>query len=71
MKAHAHLPALCVHLNDGWRVELYWTMVSPSAFTWQLGAWPGAKMTAGAAAMVPTRAAMAKERMFEEELATK
>jgi len=46
-------------------------MVSPSAFTWQLGAWPGAKMTAGAAAMVPTRAAMAKERMFEEELATK
>ena len=46
-------------------------MVAPWAFTKHLGAWPGAKVVAGAARVVPTRAAMAKVRMLEEEGETK
>ena len=64
---HAHLPALCVHLNEGCLACMYWTTVSPSAFTKHTGAWLGWKTVAGAAAARAKVVARAKVRTARAE----
>ena len=58
------MPRLCVHLNGGWCLPFF---SSPKVSTINVGTEPGWKTVAGVAATVPTRAAMEKERIEQEQ----